>query len=347
LASVTVVALGATMAVTATASTPEFILSEGSYPVSITGTSGETVFETVAKTAIKCKKGKGKGEISGAKEGKLHIVLEECTSSGVKCNSTGSGAGIILTEGPFKLVLGDLTPVIPALFVEPKELHAECAPFVTAVIKGTLLSLLTPNEHFTDLWEPLIDQKSGTPLVTTYWDSSGKQQHALLQASINSGGFEDAGLGVTKFEATLGKEVEIRTGPLTETTIVSLKRNGGTAGGTSTCDFTAINQTCALTVENISAAEIEISGQEVFERVGSNHLKESYVKFLKPTNECYAPGYFYKGTQLLSNTRCNVELELTRAVPTLPQELRGGYAVKVRQAGLNVAGGTMITSAVE
>jgi hypothetical protein len=229
--------------------------------------------------------------------------------------------------------------------VEPKELHIECE-LLSAVVKGSFLILVTPDEQFAELWSPLLLQKSGTPLHTTYWDSSGKEQHALLQATINGGKAEDSGYGLTKYEITLEHEIEVRTGSLAETNPVTTKRTGGTAGGTTTCAFTAINQTCTIAVENTSGGEIEISGQEVSETVGGRHLQESFVRQLAPANQCSSPGYFYKGTELLAGTHCTVELELVRAVPALPAELRGGYFARARSAGLHVGGSTMLTTAI-
>jgi hypothetical protein len=345
LASALVLVLSAIMATQALATAPEFILpAGGSFPVHFTDTSGESVLETVSKTTIKCTKGKSTGSLLTGKAGSIDMLFEECSSLGSKCNSTGSSAGMILANGDFVAVLGSLAPVEPALFVESIEAHIECE-LLSAKVKGNFLILIAPDEEFTELFRPLLLQKSGTPSHTTFWDALG-EEHTLLETSISGGKYEDSGYGLAKNEMTLEGEVEVRTGTLAETDPVTTMRTGGTAGGTTTCAFTAIFQTCTISVENTSGGEIEISGQEVSETVGGRHLKESYIRQLSPTDQCSSPGFFYKGTELLAGTHCVAELQLVRAVPTLPAELRGGYYVRARQAGLHVGGSTVLTSAI-
>jgi hypothetical protein len=333
---------------TSIASAPEFVLQEGSFPVTFTGSSGSAVLETVGKTLIKCSRSKSKGELTGSKAGSLDISFEECSSETAKCKSTGSGAGVILTEGSAKVVLTNLLPVGAGFLAEPKEYSIECESLTSAKVKGAFLVPLQADLTQT-LLESLLVQKAGKPLFTSYWDSAGKEHTTLLQASIKGGAFEEAAYGATSPQFTFAKEVELRTGELTEANLVKTTKFGGTAGGgASLCEFTAINQTCEVAVENISTETLQVISQNIFETVSNVHYFGRYIKFVSIGGECKSSGWITLGTVLPAGTSCNVKLELTRAIPALPSEVKGSYeAIILKTVGGTLTQGVMRTEAKE
>ena len=158
-ASLVAVFAAGVLATTASAAQPVFygVAEIGGTvgPVKQAGTFGASFLEgNVSKAKITCEKGTSTGEVTGATKGTNNIAtFEGCESSGLKCNSTGKGTGIIETA---KLddVLGNVTATVPGvrLFREgeggksPKSgVLAEfvCGGVATVKVKGSVIGSLS------------------------------------------------------------------------------------------------------------------------------------------------------------------------------------------------------------
>lgn len=201
------------LAATATAQAePEALLLTGeTFPATFEGTSGKGKLENTAKEEIACEKGKNSGSITSSKEGKATFTFEKCTTSlfSIKCNSEGSAAGTIKTEGNFKLVYDSLSPLGVALLLTlPTTLHIECSGFGLLQVKGNLLILFKTFGTETKNLEFTLEQSGGKPKDTTYWEG-GAEKHPLLLSAKNEGTFLESGDESKENKATTNKSLTI------------------------------------------------------------------------------------------------------------------------------------------
>lgn len=184
---------------------PEFSAETG-----FTGESSMTTFETVGKTAIKCKSSTSEGTASSKRSGTFHLAERECTGPlGVKCNSTGDASGVILFTGEWSLVPGEGS----MLLLSPREVEVSCSG-VTIRIKGTVLSMISPVEEKTKEYEPEFNETEGFQELPEYENNEGKTINTGLLASISGGAFEEIGVKVEKDRLKTTREVEIQRAPV-------------------------------------------------------------------------------------------------------------------------------------
>jgi hypothetical protein len=101
----TVVALNAIAASTASAKLPEWL---GTFPTKFTSHGGEAILK-VGSSKIRCISTNGKGEITGAKTGLELITVSGCKFSGsIGCNSPGAGPEEVITS-TLNMTLGYIT----------------------------------------------------------------------------------------------------------------------------------------------------------------------------------------------------------------------------------------------
>ncbi len=172
---------------------------EKKFPITYKGESGETKFEDVAKQAFICKKSKTTGELINETESNIRYDYEECEANGIKCNSPGDAAGVVLIKGDLLLVFDDLGPlelanlttILPTAGVE-----VNCGALIKLVIKGTFLVLFfeVKSGVAVKTAKMLLNQNGGKPEDKTYWEG-GVEKNPKLLTSLNGGVFEESGIG--------------------------------------------------------------------------------------------------------------------------------------------------------
>jgi hypothetical protein len=157
--------------------------------------------ETVGGTKITCKGEKSSGEYLNTKEiGKMVAEFSGCETSGLKCNSTGKGEGLIDTS-PLGGPIGFETVVVPASKDHlANELHSEsgnvaefkCAG-LSVTVKGSVLHKITANAMKLTATEKFTASKGEQK--PDHFAGGTVDEHTL---ESNSGsGFEEAGQTIT------------------------------------------------------------------------------------------------------------------------------------------------------
>jgi hypothetical protein len=154
---VSVLALSASMAVSASAVLPEFT---GPFPKTFTATSKGSRLETVSGIQTKCTGDTAFGEITGAQNGSMTITFTGCKLKKVPCNTPGATPGTIATNSlsmkmyyvnKAKKAVGiDLVEASGAPFLEYGCGSATFARVVGSVIGRIkpVNKLVTPSETF-------------------------------------------------------------------------------------------------------------------------------------------------------------------------------------------------------
>jgi hypothetical protein len=147
LALVAAVALSAVGASAASAALPEFSPSSG---VTLTGTSGAGLLETVTGTKVTCTASTNGGEITGAKTvSKVKVKFTGCESTGAKCNTSGAASGELVTE-ELKATLGYLNASkkevgLDFVPVGTKFIEFSCGTALVGVkVTGSVICKVTP-----------------------------------------------------------------------------------------------------------------------------------------------------------------------------------------------------------
>jgi len=147
LCCITMLALSATGAASASAALPEFT---GPFPTPFTAKSGATTLETVKKATIRCTADKGAGEVTGPKTGNVTITFSGCelVTLGLPCNTVGVPPGEIVTatllmtvgyiNEPKKEVGIDLSTATGGPLME-----FVCGPLRT-LVDGSVIGKITP-----------------------------------------------------------------------------------------------------------------------------------------------------------------------------------------------------------
>ncbi|HLM85999.1 MAG TPA: hypothetical protein VK272_07425 [Solirubrobacteraceae bacterium] len=159
-----------------------------------TGTTGRDIIESVGKKAISCTSGTSSGEITRAHEGNFTADFKECSSIGVRCNSRGDPAGVILLKGSFDLVRDFKSESTGALLLLFSETHVECSTLVSITLKGDILAPMSPGDETTTKFTLTIRQVAGSQEETKYYNEAEElvSPSAPFLVSINGGGFEQA-----------------------------------------------------------------------------------------------------------------------------------------------------------
>jgi len=189
-------ATGAAGASAASAAPPEFV--PGS-PHGLESVLKKTKFETVAKVLVTCKHGGNAGALTGPKTVTVTIHFTECSSGRIPCMSLGANPGEIVTselDGTLgyiraakKMVGLDLSAAVPPFMT------FSCGAALSFVVDGSVIGRITPVNT------PLL---GGQPILK-FMQKAGKQKTPsfegepidVLDASINGGAFEEAGLATT------------------------------------------------------------------------------------------------------------------------------------------------------
>jgi hypothetical protein len=320
-----VIALCATTAATATATA----LAEFTTETGFSGTSGTALLETASGTSVSCKKSAVEATAESKKGGMFHLAEHECSMSGgsVTCTGSGDSSGVVLVSGEWHFL-----PEAELLLLSiGSAAHFECST-TTFALKGALPVTVTPVETSTSLYALGVGETKGLQELPFYDNESGGTVLSSLLASVNSGEFEQAGLGLAKDELTTLHETEIHVPQNVE--FWKIMASTGVTGGLNNCIFTTVLQTCLAEVVNRNTRE----GVEITEEMYSRFLAgaatgTSYVKPIIPaTNGCAV------GKMLGAGEICYVEFEYaTKPTGTF----RGGYNVKVRGITIGGVGGTI------
>jgi hypothetical protein len=205
-ALVAMLALSAFVTTAAFAILPEH-LPKGTWTGNNDG-KGVPTLEASSGTKVECEKAKGSGADVTDTLGTFTIDFEGCKTPNffnAKCNTTGDGAGIILSTGEYHFVYDTLSPLGIAVLFLANETTFECSSFLKTKVKGHLVCLIL---------EPLVsmvthlfhcEQEKGKQKETKYWNDEGKEVNkAELLCSLNGGAFEvcaELALGNTTYGA--------------------------------------------------------------------------------------------------------------------------------------------------
>jgi hypothetical protein len=189
-----ILAIGASASAAASAALPEFT---GPYPKAFTSSSKTSILETVGKTKVKCAADTNAGSITGPGTGNLTITLTGCESKGFLCNSPGGAAGEIVTHS-LTSTLGYINRELKEVgidFANPAGallMEFQCGNLL-GVVRGSVIGKVTPINklvkppgHFT----AKFIEKKGIQAIGKF--EAGPLD--ILEASINGGPFEPAGL---------------------------------------------------------------------------------------------------------------------------------------------------------
>lgn len=166
------------------------ILPLTSEPRAMTGKSeGSVSLETTKAEKIVCSAVTGEGVQETASSGSFHNHFTGCESAGLKCNTTGDEAGVILILGELHLVYDSLSPLSVAVLLSPGEVVLKCTALVTLKMKGNeLCHGLEPTVHAFTHWDHCVQSK-GKSTDEHYWNDAGAEQTASLLLSKNGAAF--------------------------------------------------------------------------------------------------------------------------------------------------------------
>ncbi len=138
---------GLAAASSASAAEPEFLGTAAGNTFTVESGEGELV-DLSSGLAIKCKKDKGSGEVTGPKTLTATVDFEKCNVGGLAAQSLGDKGGIILlSKLPGELCFISLSPLkVGVLFVLPAEgVHIEVPALgQLLVVKGSVVGLAEP-----------------------------------------------------------------------------------------------------------------------------------------------------------------------------------------------------------
>jgi len=197
LALVALLALSATLSASAFA-LPELLPSTAGerFTDRNDGTERLTLEEQSGKQVI-CNTASSEGTQTTDTLGTFHIVFEGCRGEGQNCETTGAGAGKIISEGTFHYVydaLGSGESLGVAVLFLPKETAFKCTIFVTVEVKGTLVCLiLRPLESAkSHLFHCNRGTARGEQAQRQYYDDGGTIVRTQLLSNFNRAGFKES-----------------------------------------------------------------------------------------------------------------------------------------------------------
>lgn len=193
---------------------PQFTVETG-----FTGSTAATTIETAKGTTVTCKSATVEGTATTKRSGTFHLAEKECKSSGVACTGTGDSSGVILATGEWHLaddsadVIGERLGVTFVL-LSPEEFGFTCAALVKVKTKGKVLAAISPADVETTAYELQLNETKGKEEFTQYENEAGEAVTTKLEASINGGAFEEAGIHATEAKLTTAKATKL-LGPFT------------------------------------------------------------------------------------------------------------------------------------
>jgi hypothetical protein len=164
----------------------------------------QTELQTLgASVKVTCETQKSESEFPAKSVlGPFHISFEKCKGeiggiSAGTCTGSGDASGTILSLGEAHLVYDSLTVLGAAVLFLVNETSFECKSIVTlkAVVKGSVLCLITPINSSANPHTLKCEEEKGDPKETTYWNDAGVAQTTLLLTSENGGAFKDSAEG--------------------------------------------------------------------------------------------------------------------------------------------------------
>ena len=216
--ALTAVVLLGTSATSASAGEPKILPepTEAS-PLSGTGTAGKLLFETASGTKLECEKATGKGEFTGANDGRGEASVTGCKSTGFSCNSPGAKSGEIILKDEIHYWAGFLGKELIAVSVAliTKNLVIECTALVKMEKRGCTAGQVPPsslNKKIKSVSATLKQTKGKQEITEILPPKSKTTIKCVGEISINGGKFEEIGQegsGTTENFKQGGKALEI------------------------------------------------------------------------------------------------------------------------------------------
>ncbi len=211
-------ALGAIMASSALAGSPEILFLPGEgFPVEIKTTKGEP---NTIKTELQSAAGRMSTEgfllemtATRAHHGAFTMLILNLAKGATKCSGEGeSGAGELLIDGTFLLVHDITSSTGAGVLFSMLLVLLSCGAEKIHVL-GTMLGLITPLGSETTSLTGILHCSTtiGLPAETKYWDENNVERSVLLLSNIGTG-FKKSCLdvGVTEsVELTSNKMIEL------------------------------------------------------------------------------------------------------------------------------------------
>jgi hypothetical protein len=205
LMAVFAVAASTTAIASAEEALPEFLTKTG-----WTGTSGEGKLLS-AGGEIKCTAGTNEGEMEASKKlGAFILFFTGCKSAkpiaGLKCNSEGDAAEVILTKGTWHLVLLTIPHVINfyLIWFLVTPFTVNCGGGLALFkITGNVLGEITPANTLTKKYHIIVNVVSGRQGATSFTNDNGERVGASLLSNNEPATFASAGNFITMEKDTL------------------------------------------------------------------------------------------------------------------------------------------------
>jgi hypothetical protein len=223
LAVAAMLAFAAMSTASASASYPEFVPSEGGFPVPFEATGGEGVLETVAGRTVTCASGASEGGNileEPAKQVEVKVIFEGCTASGPfgaawTCTSSGAAAGeikTVLLNGQYnypkvqagKAVLLRLWPAVGTEFTS-----FTCKGIflsITLTVRGSVIGEIDPINTQTSEFSLVYDQTEGVQKHTEFLNGACEWEEATLETKGE--GAENFAYEQSAIEGTSAVETE-------------------------------------------------------------------------------------------------------------------------------------------
>jgi hypothetical protein len=166
----------------------------GAEKTAFTGSTGEVIFETVAKASFKCKASTVTGELTTEKTlGLFLVTLTGCKSFGFPANSLGDAAETILMH--VEVHNCTIKAGEAGLLLKFLPVHIEIPTLSLLLdLEGAFIAGLTPNNTLTKAYTLTIAEKGGKQSIEKC--EGGVKQ--TLKSSTDSKAFEELGVEASK-----------------------------------------------------------------------------------------------------------------------------------------------------
>jgi len=221
---VAALALSAVTVASASAKELELVNKEGKALVKnkFKGEGGKATLESIKGEKVSCTKAKIEGTITGTKTGEATGTLTGCESSGVKCNTAGSGAGEIRTVlsigwvfgivgGSFRVLL--LLTLLP---LKTATVTVECTAFQKLIVRNGFVTEAIGVEIGKKFRKIEIHptQTKGKQSTTNFKIKSEEAEKEIFAETEGKGlhefAFEQSGLEAEAIKTEFEEEAEVR-----------------------------------------------------------------------------------------------------------------------------------------
>jgi hypothetical protein len=194
--------LGATASNAMAVAEPEFTVE-----TSMTGTSGKGKLNLTG-ASLKWEKGSSSATSISNKLVKMTLTFTGLGLAGEECHSLGDAAGVILVIGELHVVRLK-SGSAGSWFLWPST-HIICKfEAIDIVIKGNVLSILTPILTSTKNFSIALNVVAGAQEVTQWENAAGEKVTAKLEGSISGGAFKAATIESAENKLTSSLMTEI------------------------------------------------------------------------------------------------------------------------------------------